>query len=224
MLLTSYGHSCVLVEAAGTRVLIDPGTFSTGFESLRGLNAVVVTHQHPDHADPERLAQVVRANPGAALHAERTIADQLRDAHGLDFTVLVPGEKVTIGGLTVEPVGEWHAVIHASLPRVHNTGLLIHAPGEPRLYHPGDAIDTDPGEVDVLCVPLSAPWSAMKETVDWVATVNPGAILPIHDAILSDEGRELYMRQIANLSRRQGAAEPREWVEVRGAGAVDVGA
>lgn len=224
MLLTSYGHSCLLVEAGDTRVLIDPGIFSTGFESLRGLDAIMITHQHPDHADPGRLTQVVRANPGAGLHAEREIAGQLHDAHGLDFTVLVPGRQVTIGGLTVEPVGEWHAVIHASLPRVHNTGLLIHAPGEPRLYHPGDAIDTAPGDVDVLCVPVSAPWSAMKETVDWVAKVNPGTILPIHDAILSDEGRELYMRQIANLSRQPGAAEPRGWVEVRGTGAADVGA
>ena len=35
--ITHLGHSCLLVESAGTRVLLDPGTFSHGFEELTGL-------------------------------------------------------------------------------------------------------------------------------------------------------------------------------------------
>ena len=49
MRLTRFGHSCLLVEEGGARVLLDPGSFSEGFETLEGLTAVCVTHQHVDH-------------------------------------------------------------------------------------------------------------------------------------------------------------------------------
>ena len=63
MQLTKYGHSCLLVTDGDARVLIDPGVFSTGFEGLRGLTAVLITHQHADHLDIDRLATLLEANP-----------------------------------------------------------------------------------------------------------------------------------------------------------------
>ena len=44
MRLTHFGHSCLLVELLGSRILFDPGNFSSGFESLTGLDAILVTH------------------------------------------------------------------------------------------------------------------------------------------------------------------------------------
>jgi hypothetical protein len=52
--LTHFGHSCVLIDTGAARLLIDPGTFSSGFESLTGLDAVPVTRQHPDHLAVDR--------------------------------------------------------------------------------------------------------------------------------------------------------------------------
>ena len=45
------------------------------------------------------------------------------------------------------------------VPRCTNVGVVLQADGEPSLYHPGDAYDGEPGEVDVLAVPLNAPWA-----------------------------------------------------------------
>ena len=67
MRITRYGHSCVLVEDGAGRVLLDPGMFSSGFEDLRGLTAVLITHQHPDHLDVERVTRLMEANPDAIL-------------------------------------------------------------------------------------------------------------------------------------------------------------
>jgi len=60
MELTHFGHSCLHVDIDGTTVLFDPGNFSHGFEGITGLSAILITHQHPDHADPARLPALVR--------------------------------------------------------------------------------------------------------------------------------------------------------------------
>ena len=46
MRLTHLGHACLLVEIADQRILVDPGTLARGWEELRDLDAVVVTHDH----------------------------------------------------------------------------------------------------------------------------------------------------------------------------------
>ena len=205
MRLTSFGHSCLLVEVADLRVLLDPGTFSSGFEQLRDLDAVLVTHQHPDHCDPDRFAPLVEANPGARVLLETQTADQLRDG-GLrrDVETLTSGTDVTLEGrgsaLTVSPVGQRHAIIHADIPRIDNTGVVLRADGEPSFFHPGDALDAEPGDVDLLGVPLNAPWCAMKETIEFVRRIGAPRFVPIHDGLLAENGRELYLRQVTNLS------------------------
>ncbi|HEY6683652.1 MAG TPA: MBL fold metallo-hydrolase, partial [Propionibacteriaceae bacterium] len=52
MRITHLGHAAVLAETDGARILIDPGNFSDAWHSLTDLDAVLVTHQHPDHIDP----------------------------------------------------------------------------------------------------------------------------------------------------------------------------
>jgi len=42
--ITHFGHACVLVDTGAARLLFDPGTFSSGFEKLGGLDAILVTH------------------------------------------------------------------------------------------------------------------------------------------------------------------------------------
>jgi L-ascorbate metabolism protein UlaG (beta-lactamase superfamily) len=196
--LTRYGHSCLLVEAAGARILVDPGAFSHGFEELTGLDAVLVTHQHPDHIDAERLPLLLEANDGARLVAEPEIAAQLRES-GFDATALHPGESVSLAGATVTGAGGEHAEIHADIPLVGNVGMLVSGEGEPTLFHPGDSYGATPDGVDVLAIPLTAPWARVGMTVDFARAVGAPALVPIHDAVVSPEGRGIYVRVLSGL-------------------------
>ncbi|MFC7488230.1 MBL fold metallo-hydrolase [Knoellia sp. CPCC 206453] len=192
MLLTHLGHACLLVEIGDERILIDPGNFSAGFDDLHDLSAVVITHQHPDHLDPERLPALVRANPAVRLLCDPGSVEVLAEL-GLD------GEahqgEAAIGAVTLTSVGEIHALVHDDLPRVPNVGVVLRADGEPSLFHPGDALDQDPGPIDVIAFPLNAPWQRSREMTDFLRRLNPAVAVPIHDSLLSEAGRALYLRQ-----------------------------
>ncbi len=203
MRITHLGHACLLVEVAGRRVLVDPGAFSRDWHVLPDLDAVLITHQHPDHVDAERLPTVLAGSPGARVLVEAALADDVT-LLGLDegderVAGFSPGDRVDLGGVVVEGVGGRHAVIHDDVDRIGNVGLLLRADGEPTLFHPGDAYEYAPDGVDVLAVPLVAPWAAFKETVEFVRAVAPRGVIPIHDALLSPVGRGLYVKQLTAL-------------------------
>ena len=129
--------------------------------------------------------------------------------------MLTPGERTDVGGLVVEGVGGRHAVIHEDIDRIGNVGVLLRADGEPTVFHPGDAYEYTPTGVDVLAVPVSAPWAALKETAAFVRGVQPGAVVRSTTPSLSPAGRALYVRQLGAL----GGAEVRD---LAGAGSAEM--
>ncbi|WP_298752768.1 MBL fold metallo-hydrolase [uncultured Serinicoccus sp.] len=222
MQITHLGHACLLVEVADQRILLDPGVFSS-VEDVTGLTAVVVTHQHPDHLDPERTAPLLAANPQARVLMEAQTAQSVAESAYADRVgTLSAGESVELGPadspgrVTLTGVGDRHAVIHPYVPRIGNTGVVVRAEGEPVLYHPGDALDGDPGPVDLLGVPVSAPWGKVAEAIAFVRRIAPAqGVVPIHDGLLNDRGRGMYLQHIGDFGADGGVAVH----DLRGAGA-----
>lgn len=196
MRLTHLGHACLLVESGGARLLVDPGAFSSGWHDVRDLSAVLVTHQHPDHLDLDALPALLGANPGARVLAEPQAAATARE-RGVACDDLE--EEVSIGDTLVTPVGQQHALIHEDVPRIGNRGVRISADGEPTFFHPGDALDGEPGEVDVLAFALNAPWQRSREMTAFLRRIAAPVAVPVHDALLSPTGRSLYLQQARDL-------------------------
>jgi L-ascorbate metabolism protein UlaG (beta-lactamase superfamily) len=92
-----------------------------------------------------------------------------------------------------------HAVNHPGVPRCANVGVVLAAEGEPTLYHPGDAYDGEPGDVDILAMPINAPWAKVSESIAAVRRIAPQGLVPIHDALLSPTGRALYLDHITRF-------------------------
>jgi L-ascorbate metabolism protein UlaG (beta-lactamase superfamily) len=191
MNLTRLGHACVLIETPSTRILIDPGNFSSSWHGLTELDAILITHQHLDHVDVDNVGTVIGANPEARLIVEPAVAELL-GGHSADIAVV--GDHLELGELSVEVVGGEHAVIHDRIPRVGNVGFILRESDGPALFHPGDSYTTSPSGIDLLALPLTAPWARVGMTIDFANAVRPARVVPIHDAILSEEGRPVYMR------------------------------
>ncbi|MET0900153.1 MAG: MBL fold metallo-hydrolase [Mycobacterium sp.] len=197
MELTHFGHSCLLASFPQTTVLFDPGTFSHGFEGITGLSAILITHQHPDHADPERLPALVAANPQAALYADPQTAAQL----GGSWQAVHVGDQLTVGELTVRGVGGLHAVIHPELPVIDNISYLIGDGEHPaKLMHPGDALFVPDEPVDVLATPAAAPWMKISEAVDYLRAVAPTHAVPIHQGIVAPQARGIYYGRLSEMT------------------------
>ena len=195
MRLTKFGHSCLLVEEGGDRVLLDPGSFSDGFERLEGLTAICVTHQHADHLDAGRVRQVLDRNPGVRVVSDEGSAGALGEAGG-DVEVVHDGDELTLGGLGLRVAGRDHAVIHPDLPVVPNVGYLVGG----RLFHPGDAL-TEPGEpVEVLAAPAGAPWLLLADAVDYLRRVGPRVAVPVHEKVLSAAGVKIHYGRLEELA------------------------
>jgi L-ascorbate metabolism protein UlaG (beta-lactamase superfamily) len=199
MRVTKFGHACVRIEHDGVVVVIDPGGF-TEAEAVDGADAVLITHEHGDHYFPDHLLAT-----DARVFTIESVATKVRDeapAVADRLTVVAPGD-IFDAGLPVKAVGELHAVIYADLPRVTNSGYLLSV-GDTSIYHPGDAL-TPPGEgVDLLCLPVSAPWLKVSEAIDFARTVKAQRNLAIHDRIYSTVGLGIVDQHLGRFLSKDG--------------------
>ena len=182
MRLTKFGHACVRLEQDDRVLVIDPGTWSE-VEALDGANDVLVTHEHADHIDIDKLVAARKANPALTVYTHAALAEKLDRLEGAVTTVAI-GQTFTAAGFSVAVVGGAHAEIYDGLPGCANVGFIV----DGNVYHPGDSVFVPAEKVRTLLVPASAPWLKLREAIDFVRGVAPERAFPIHDAMLNERG------------------------------------
>jgi L-ascorbate metabolism protein UlaG (beta-lactamase superfamily) len=192
--LTKKTHSCIRLEKDGRTLVIDPGGFSEQ-DAAVGADAMLVTHEHLDHFNEERLRAGMEANPAAEIWTLRSVADQLSAAFPGRVHIVGHGDTFSAAGFDVQVHGELHAVIHPDIPRITNIGFLV----DGSVFHPGDALTVPDRPVDTLMLPVMAPWNKISEVIDYVREVKPRRAIDVHDALLTDLARPIYDTQIGNL-------------------------
>ncbi len=186
MRMIKYTHACVRLEDGDRKLVIDPGLWSEA-ESLAGVTDVLITHEHYDHVDTEKLADAKSIDSNLKVYAPSSVAQQLA---GLGDSVVTvgAGDTFTAAGFEVRVVGGEHAEIYEGLPGVVNVGYII----EGAIYHPGDSLFRPDTAIETLLLPVSAPWLKLAEALDFVRDLKPRQAHPIHDALLSEIGQSAF--------------------------------
>lgn len=207
------GHSCVEAGTIDGKVLLDPGGFSQLDNAFDGINAVLITHEHADHADQPAIAAALEVNPVLELYAPAALAQamraQLPPASGSQVVTVRAGADFIVGGIRIRTFGGTHATIHHSIPLVANVGYLLgdRAVGQQEIFHPGDSYQAPIGVApDVLLLPVMAPWGKMAEAADFAVAVHAACWIPIHDGLLNANGLGLFDRQLGAIAQRAGCS------------------
>lgn len=190
-------HSCLVIEKGGQRIVVDPGVWTTDFVIPENVVAIVVTHEHPDHLDPQKLKAIVAASPDAVIYAHEAVVSKIE---ALRTQAVVVGEKVLVGEFTLRFTGGEHVIIHSSWQKYANLGVII----DDALYYPGDSFALPNAVVHTLALPASAPWMKASEAMDFLLAVKPVRAFPTHDAILSQTGHELADKMFGQVAQQNG--------------------
>jgi L-ascorbate metabolism protein UlaG (beta-lactamase superfamily) len=193
MKLTKYGHACFTLEKDGKVLVVDPGGISPDFIVPEHVVAIVVTHEHADHFDPDVLAAIYDLNPTSILISTSEVITHMPDHEG---HIAEPNESFTVGPFELQFTGGTHAVIYPTIPLINNFGVMINH----RLYYPGDSFAPAPETVDVLALPVSAPWLKFSEAIDFMIATKPRLVFPTHDAIYSSAGNGIVDRLVPLLA------------------------
>jgi L-ascorbate metabolism protein UlaG (beta-lactamase superfamily) len=193
------GHGTVLIEVEGTRLLTDPVLRSRlgplvrhgpapGPEVIEGLDAVLISHLHHDHADLVSLRLLDRATPLLVPPGSQGFFEH----HGFAaVSELASGQSTRIGALTVSAVEARHAGGRRRFAKeVEAIGFLVQ--GRRRIYFAGDT-DFFPGmesidsQLDLALLPVWGWGPTLGEghldpagAARAAAALSPRLAVPIH--------------------------------------------
>ncbi|MGI5164840.1 MBL fold metallo-hydrolase [Spirillospora sp. CA-253888] len=199
MRLTKFGHACVRLQKDDRTLVIDPGSFSEAGAALAGADAVLITHEHFDHFDPDGLRKAMADNPDLRVWTSRAVAENLADL-GDRVRQVGHEDTFTAAGFDVHVYGEEHEILHPDVPPIPNTGFLV----DGEVFHPGDALTVPSAHVPTLCLPGNAPWMKVPELFQYTRAVNPDRAFVIHDGLLNDIGLTVMQTAVTNAGKQLG--------------------
>lgn len=197
MIITKFEHACFVVELDGKSLIVDPGVYTTDLVIPDNTVAIVITHEHPDHFDLDTLATIYNKCPESLLVSTSNIIDKVSDYQS---KVVKAGDKVQVGPFSLEFFGGEHAVIMPALPVIPNVAVMINE----QIYYPGDSFSKPNHPVEILALPVSAPWLKVSETIEFLQAIKPKLAFPTHDAVLSDTGKSLIDNLLPTTAKAVG--------------------
>jgi L-ascorbate metabolism protein UlaG (beta-lactamase superfamily) len=191
------GHSTVLVELDGVRLLTDPllrerivmlrRSVPLDPRSLENLDAVLISHLHYDHLD---LASLRRLQSPGSILVPRGAGPLLRRRFSAPVHELESGDELEVGSLRVKAVHAEHKSARLFGKKTEALGYVVS--GTRKVYFLGDTdlfpalADVAP-EADVALIPIWGwgpslgtghldPWRAAEA----LALIRPRIAVPIH--------------------------------------------
>ena len=182
MKITKIGHCCLLIEEGGVRLLTDPGAYIVEkYKELKNIDVVIFTHEHSDHYHLDSLKRIMSSNPNVKVLCNPGVG-ALLSGKGIAHQVVGNGQTMQEKRVTIEGIGELHAVLHPSLPIVQNTGYFI----AERFWYPGDAFTDIGRNPEILALPVAGSWMKLSEAIEYALEQKPKLCFPVHDGLFNE--------------------------------------
>ena len=195
--LTWLGHSTVVIDLEGTRVVTDPVLRArvwhlrregvVAAEALGDLDAILVSHTHYDHLD---LRSLDRLDRNLTVVVPRGVARLVRRRGFERVFELEIGEELALGGVRIRATRAEHESSRGPLsPSTPSLGYVVE--GRARIYFAGDtglfAEMSEIAPVDVALLPV-AGWGPRLPAghldpagaAEALRLLRPKVALPIH--------------------------------------------
>ncbi len=182
MKIKKIGHCCLVIKTDNLTILTDPGAFSTGQDSVAGIDIILITHEHPDHLHIDSLSRVLANNPNAKIVTNSAVGKKL-DEKGIEYSVLEGRNTEQFSQIKIEAFDCKHEEIFEEIGQVQNTGYFI---GD-KLFYPGDAFCNPEKSVDILALPVAGPWCKIPDAIRYALKVKPKKVFPVHDGMLQGD-------------------------------------
>lgn len=151
VVLSWLGQSSVALRLGGATLLVDPFLSlhserlvppAFAAEEARGVDLVLITHDHLDHLDEDALPAIATASPSAVVIVPQDVVDRVA-ALGV--------ERSRVHGLAADGRAELGTVTVDAVPACHGEGMgdayrlgpflgYVVSAGGARVYHAGDTI------------------------------------------------------------------------------------
>ncbi len=203
-------------------------------DEIANADAVLLTHDHVDHTDPETVLPLSEASPDAYFLASFTGYDTLANA-GLDASrLIVPevGKALSVAGATITAIPSAHTELERDPERGYPYLGYVIEWGGITVYHAGDTvlydglIETLSGwRIDVAFVPINGRDyfrtrngivgnTDFREAAELAETLDVGVIVPTHYDLLAanaaDPGHFVSYLYGLNPMRRHKVLRPGE--------------
>jgi L-ascorbate metabolism protein UlaG (beta-lactamase superfamily) len=181
--VTKYPQSCLIIEQNGKRLLIDPGSFVAEKyhpNELSPYEAILITHEHPDHASPDLLRALVQkravpvvANKSAAKVLGKVVTKVVED-----------GESFRLADMQIVARELAHCLLPDGSPGPQNTGYVV----EGTFFHPGDGIAIEGLQVSAAAIPIAGPDISPRDAFKFIKQLECRTVIPIHyDFFIEDQ-------------------------------------
>lgn len=188
MKITKLVHSCLVIEKDSKKIVSDPGSYSWGDEAVRGydfsgVDAVVITHIHPDHFHEEFANHIQQLSPQAVWYGTPEVVEAL-DTMGIEAKSSSSDEDIVFVRSDHADLSPWFDV------QPEHTSFVLF--GE--IFISGDCQTiTDVKDARILAGAINGgPWGAVVGFAKMIESMEsrPEIVIPIHDWHWNEQARD----------------------------------
>lgn len=177
-------HASFFLELPGQVIAVDPVGEASLYKDLPAPDLILVTHEHGDHFDPDRLTAL--AGDKAQLITNPAVHAMLPEALKSRATAMKNGDTATVGDLGITAIPAYNTTPDRQKyhPQGRDNGYVLTVGGQ-NLYIAGDTEPTPEmlalTDIAFALLPMNLPYTMTPEqAAEAVAAFKPAFVYPYH--------------------------------------------